>query len=830
MPSQTPNDRDPRPSPWALGPLWRKLAGSGRAWAGWATANRLRAGLVLGACLVSVAGVVLAGLMIMGERSAGKDATLERALDALDGRAFFEARQLAEKLQERDGLSIGELGGPVFVLGAVSAYEAEDSWSKERTRYLLLAARYLEEARDRGFPPGREAEGLYLLGKSLYLGGQIPSSRPVLLSALPLNPHLETEIHRLLAGAYLNDANPMLEKALSENGLYLADRQISAADRHDGLLQRVRILLQMDNTPECLAALNQIPLDARNRSEAIIMRGRVLMHEARTLKNKPEPTAEDQLQARQKYEAAIRALREAQGADTLGTQATRKSMYLIGVCYMELGDDRAALALFARTRTLHADTPEGFAAGLQEAELSRRLGRDEDALLGYRRILGAVTDPENFSNPWIALDELRFRMLDAYQHYVGTQNFEICLQLTRSFYPLFSREQTLALAAEVHRSWGRSLLSQAEQLSPEKAQTSRHLGRAQLRTAGSVYARLARLLLATRQYPDELWNSAQCYLQGQDYTHAIRVLQEYLQNEPYRRHPEALVQLGEAYLSLGRADEASEHFEECIESYPHDVAAYRARLLDSRTHLEQGNLEEAEKLLEKNLVGELLTPEAPEWRDSLFALGELLYVDHRYEEAIDHLDKFVRRYAPEGSQTLKASKDTVLQARYLTADAYRRSAREIEEKLAEEPSQTGRVVYARRIHELYTAALDGYRRIWTQLKDRQDTIELAPLEKSVLRNCYFAIGDVEFAMKQYEAAIKTYSTATDRYQNEPEVLEAFVQIAHAYRKLDEPVKARAALEQAKVVLARMRSEQPFIETTNYDRQQWEQRLDWLSNL
>jgi len=830
MPLPTPNDQDSQASPRAPGRLWRKLAGAGRAWAGWAAANRLRAAMLLGACLVSVAGVVLAGLLILGDSSAGGDVTLEMALDALDSRAFLEARKLAEKLQKRDDLPIEELGGPVFVLGAVSAYEAEDSWSKERTRYLLLAARYLEEARDRGFPPGREAEGLYLLGKSLYLSGQIPSSRPVLLRALPLNPHLETEIHRLLAGAYLNDANPMLEEALRENGLYLADQQLSTADRHDGLLQRARILLQMEKIPECLATLNQIPPDARNRSEAIVMRGRVLMHEARMLQNKPRATAADQLRAKQNYEAAIRALREAQGADTLGTQATRKSMYLIGVCYMELGDDRAALARFARTRKLHPNTPEGFAAAFQEAELARRLGRDADALPAYRRILGTVIDPENFSNPWITLDELRSRILDAYQHYLGTQNFETCLQLTRLFYPLFSREQTLQFTAQVHQSWGRSLLSQADELPPEKAKTSRHLGRAQLRTAGSVYARLARLLLATRQYPDELWNSAECYLQGQDYTHAIRVLKEYLQNEPYRRHPEALVKLGEAYLSLDRADKASENLQECIQSHPRDVAAYRARLLASRTQLEQGNVKEAEQLLEKNLVGEMLTPEAPEWRDSLFALGELLYVDHRYEEAIDRLEKFVRRYAPEGSQTLKASRQAVLRAQYLIADSYRRRAREIEDQLAKDSTQTGRVVHAKRIHELYTAALDGYRQIQTRLKDRQEAMELPPLEQAVLRNCSFAIGEVEFAMRQYEAAVKTFSAITDRYQNEPEVLEAFVRIAHAYRRLNEPLKARAALEQAKVVLARMRTETPFTETTNYDRQQWQRRLDWLSNL
>ena len=100
----------------------------------------------------------------------------------------------------------------------------------------------------------------------------------------------------------------------------------------------------------------------------------------------------------------------------------------------------------------------------------------------------------------------------------------------------------------------------------------------------------------------------------------------------------------------------------------------------------------------------------------------------------------------------------------------------------------------------------------------------------MLRNCYFAIGDVHFQLQHYEAAIKACSISINRYQSRPASLVAYVKIADAYRRLDKPVEARATLEQAKAVLARMRADLPFAETTNYSRQEWGQLLDSLSQL
>jgi tetratricopeptide (TPR) repeat protein len=544
------------------------------------------------------------------------------------------------------------------------------------------------------------------------------------------------------------------------------------------------------------------------------------MHQAQVLKGKPDATAEDRLQARDKYQEAIKTLRLAQGRDTLSTQATSKSMYLIGICFLEMGDERATLAQFAQLYNLFPDTPEAVAASFREAELSRQQGRDKNALTCYRRVLRAVTDPEDFSNPWIALDQLRSAMLAAYEHYLHAENFDVGLQLTRHFYPLFPLARSVELTAQAYQTWGETLLVQAAELPPDKAETTRRLGREQLRHAGRASGRLAELQVTTRQYPDHLWNAADAYLRGQDYDHAVRLLQEYVKNES-RRQPQALVNLGEALLSLGRIDEALETFRQCVEFHSRDAAAFRARLLASRACLEKGDLAQAETLLRENLGQQYLTPASSEWRDSLFALGDLSHVQGRHAEAIRCLEEAVQRY-PDCPQTLAAQ--------YLIADAYRQSAEVAREKLKEELKGTTQLAGSRQIDEFLIRALSQYRQVQEVLSSRRATGELLPSQQAMLRNCYFAVGDVLVALRRYAEAVETYRTATNRYQNHPEVLEAYVRMASAYRRLDKPLEARSTLEQAKVMLARMKNDAQFQETTNYTRSQWSERLDWLSTL
>jgi hypothetical protein len=48
--------------------------------------------------------------------------------------------------------------------------------------------------------------------------------------------------------------------------------------------------------------------------------------------------------------------------------------------------------------------------------------------------------------------------------------------------------------------------------------------------------------------------------------------------------------------------------------------------------------------------------------------------------------------------------------------------------------------------------------------------------------------------------------------------------------MDRRAEARASLEQAKVALDRIPKDAPFEDTTNYNREQWGQVLNWMCSL
>lgn len=801
--------------------LRARLLGLPRRVVRWAFARKLNTA-IFAVGVVAVIGAFMVIWMVLFPPKSPDDAlTVEDALEALDSGDYAEASRVANVLRKRKSLSMEQWGGPLYVLGMVTYEETKDSWGEDLKKQFLLASRYLEEARDRGFPEGRAARGMFVLGKTLYLSGQMPASRPALRAALEYDQDHQTELecYWLLANAYLRDANPKLPEALQYNRRYLADKDLNPTQRNLALAQRAEILLGLNKLDECVAALNQIPSTARNVAEATVLRGQIILHQAR--KKAAESGTEAGSAAREQYEAAIETFRRASGRATADNVASRRAALLIGICYLELGDYRAALEQFQRTHRLYERTPEALAADFYEAELLRKAGRDEEALAAYRRLLSSIRSARNFSNPWVSLDSLRRRVVAAYRAYLDTKNFQRALDLARLLYPLFPKTRSNELVAEAYRDWGRHLVSQSKQLPREKAIPLAKKGRELLRRAGREWEQLAHLRVADRQYPNDLWNCSVSYLEGHDYRGAAKVLHKYLKTESRRRHPRALVGMGEAMLSMGYVDRALNALNECIEFYPRDAAAFRARLLASHAYLEKGQSEQAELLLQDNISGDFLTPASTEWRESLFALGELLHTIGDYGRAIERLEEAVARY-PDDPQALKA--------RYLAADAYRQFARSSREQLQQNVVETARATHGKQIRKAYDAALELYKTIQDQLSRQQETKELTPEERLMLRNSYFFAGSILFELGDYEAAIKMYSTATNRYQSSPEVLDAYLQIASAYRRMNKPLEVRGTIEQARAVLARIDEDADFQKTTIYTRKQWQELLDWMAQL
>jgi tetratricopeptide (TPR) repeat protein len=227
----------------------------------------------------------------------------------------------------------------------------------------------------------------------------------------------------------------------------------------------------------------------------------------------------------------------------------------------------------------------------------------------------------------------------------------------------------------------------------------------------------------------------------------------------------------------------------------------------------------AQRLLEENLSGRSLTPASREYRESLFALGRLLYQTKRYEEAAVPLEEAVNRY-PDLRQTIEA--------RYLIADCHRQKALGEREKMRHDVVEQSRGARVRRMNEALACSLQWHRQTQQALLKRQQTEPLDPLEKLMLRNsCYF-IGSLLVDLGQYDAAVTAYTEAASRYPAAPETLEAHVQIARALRAMNKPSEARDAIEQAKHLLARLKPETPFEQTTNYGKSPWAARLERLS--
>jgi tetratricopeptide (TPR) repeat protein len=144
--------------------------------------------------------------------------------------------------------------------------------------------------------------------------------------------------------------------------------------------------------------------------------------------------------------------------------------------------------------------------------------------------------------------------------------------------------------------------------------------------------------------------------------------------------------------------------------------------------------------------------------------------------------------------------------------------------------ETTRVQLNRQLQHNLGLALEEYGRLLAQLDQEQTTQQRNPLDLSLVRNCYFERADVLFDLGRFEEALTAYSAATNRYQAEPEALEAYVQIAACYRRLDKAAEARGTLEQARVVLKRIRSDADFTRTTRYNREEWGDLLAWLATL
>lgn len=775
--------------------------------------------VVLAAAVAAMLTIPLATQLWLRGR-AGRPVALRDVLAALDAGDTARAVELARLLRGR-GVAEGEAaGGPAFVLGVAALRHSESYLGDERRRYLEIAAGYLAEARVLGFPRGREALGTYLLGRTLYELGRFEESRPVLRRAAALNPQ-RRDLSAMLAAALLRSRRPSPQQALKHIERFLSAEGLEAAEREAGQLILAEIKLALGDRGGAREALATIAEDSALRYERWLLEARALLAEAESLRA-ASPGGEGQPQEAVEHccDQARQALERALGGDKVERPVTAAAEYLMGHCHLIAGRQQQALQVWERLYQRRPRHPAGLAAGFEMAELWRREGRLRGAVDQYERVFGGMTAAARYENRWLSLEELRTRVLAAYEAFVAGNEFELAIRLARAARPAFRAARRLELEALAYTAWARA--SEGVPTGGEGGEAAgANEALAHYRSAGRAWERLAVLERLTREYPNYLWRAAESLVAGHDYEHAARLLRRYLDEEQRARRPAALVLLGEALLAVGRTSEAIAALRECIEYFPQDAASFRARWLAALGWTELGQAARAEALLLENVEGDQLTPQSVEWRLSLFALGRLLYDQGRFAEARKRLDEAAIRYPNDPH---------ALEARYLAAESCRRQAALLAREAETESGLDTRLARRHQADRLLEAALERYALALSMLEAEFSRGALPTDRRLLLRNCQFARAATLYHLRRYDQALAAYQVALNHHQDSPEVLEAYVQLAACHRRLGQGAAAQAMVTQARLALARLEDDRAFTDRTNYSRAEWTRLLDLLSRL
>jgi len=823
--------------PSGRGGFARRLIGSGRQRA-----------LVLGGLATAFIGLAIAAaLAFRPAKRLDYARQLASAFEEMDKGNRVTGRRMAANLLRDSSVGYSEHGGAYYILGTITLRDADEQINQGKRQVLdLVAARYLDEARSRGFPKGREQEGLRLLGRALHDAGRYARSISILREALDESPEEATSIHWLLADCYVNLQPPRLVEALDHNRTFLAAPGLSERERDAGRLVEGRILLGQKDTAGAEAAVREIAASSPVYPEAVILQGRVLHERLSATSAEPSPEVVGAVAAMQEQ------LRKLPVREATAAAVVPQAQLLIGMLSEATGDAKSAGQQFDAIRRAYFGQPESLAATVFHGDLVRGESPREAVALYKRALSQLVGDESSYNNIWLPAEQFRARFSAAIDDLAERGHFAEALELAESLVAPFSPLVAVERQANIHRAWARQLQDRAENEKLPLAPVTEAEARQHWRQAGSLSRRLADLRIETRHYQEDLRAAADDLRRGHGFEQAVGVYKELLRQEPQQGEAESLTGLGECLLSLGKPAEALEVLANCREVFPQHPATYQARLFSALALQEQGKLAEAQELLIENLYGCTLSPQSAEWQNSLFTLGNILYrnamelesrsrltgVDRPdaearrnglvlleqshavFQEAIRTLSEAVQRY-PQSARAIEA--------RYRVAEAHRHSAKLPRKRRAIVTIAASQAALTRQMQDELQAAIEGYNELITRLSEQPDTLH-GPTEGAVLRNCYFGRADALFDLEKYDDAIAAYSAATNRYQHDPESLEAYVQIASCLRRMGRVSEARGTLEQAKVVLQRIRSDADFARTTRLARQDWIPLLDWLRTL
>ncbi|GIW99479.1 MAG: hypothetical protein KatS3mg111_2812 [Pirellulaceae bacterium] len=711
-------------------------------------------------------------------------------------------------------------------------------------RVVTKALAHLEKARQIGFPPGYRVEGRYYLGYCYFLLNRWQEAIDELSGLAEQWPEKRSDIWRLMVRSYLRLAPPDFESASRELASWSRVPGLSREEQAANLLERAVLEFSRQHYAAAEQILTSIPDDTRVRPEAELWRARLRLAEA--LLEMPQTPLPDS----PSLVEATEILRKLRSAASTPEDIRRHAMFLYGRCLRLQGNSQEAMGVLSSLRQIAPRSVEAIAAGLEEAEILLNTDSYSHAVEILHSLLINLEDIGLYDDFWLPRKTLKKRLIDIGRGLAELGDFGLALQHAQNLAIAFPLADSLQLQGEILQRWAEALASQPPPQGMPREQYRQLVTQKFLRAA-ETYEQWTLIEWAAPNYNENLWNAITNYERANDLQRANELLRRYLQYEDRTKRPRALLALGSNLMSEGKWTQALEPLNRCLIEYPEHPVSYDARLMAARTHAEMGDLAEAIELLEENLYDHQLHPSNTTWQQSLLELGKMLYqsgerlvLEARLHPAQDKeterksLEESQQRFLEAVYRLTEASRrwetgHAHYYARHLLALSYRQAA-EIEQLLMQaQPEQS---LHARRKslqsrRDLLDQALEHYRALSKDLVKNLTSLDNADWAQKLLCSAYFGVADALFDQARWEEAIDAYQNITARFLNEPESLEALVQIAACYDRLGRAREAKHVLATAKQVLARIPNtmNERFAQVTRGSRNDWERLINEMED-
>lgn len=479
---------------------------------------------------------------------------------------------------------------------------------------------------------------------------------------------------------------------------------------------------------------------------------------------------------------------------------------------VELGEGRPQQALnsFGDSLALQASGVNLIHAMMGQADAYAQLERDLKARETMRACVGRLRhNPRERALGRAKLMSQARRLSDARAGERAFKDAVAYLVLAIELTPTDAPERRLALTEQL----AELNATAAEETEDATARAAFH------RAAAAAFQKTAELgTLQHEGYATWLWNSAQHYDQGGQIAVAREMLRKFVNEQTLdKRLPAALLQLGQSYAADGLLDEALAVYGRLAADYPRQMEAFQARVQSADCLIAKGADEfpQAGRILTELIEGGELAPEAQVYRDALYALGDLLYQQREYSDAISRIEDFLDFY-PNHEERLRLL--------FLLADSYRLSAYALRNtKLDGDAAQ--RALDESRVR--FRASAKGYEQFLDESRaSDRDFIGKKLLDRLALMNradALLAQGDPG-AM---EDALATYRQVTAYYQGEPAALAAQVQISNIFVRQGRIVEAARELEKARWLLRNIPDAMFRTTEDGLDRKHWDEYLNTL---